>query len=317
MKHRIGYACINTSIAATTNKTCKLANCTPERLRQLIHSNLSGLTEVLEWNYKHNIFLYRISSVIIPFASHPVNTIPWWKENKDKLKDIGEFIKKTGMRVSMHPGQFVNINSPNSEVVRLSLNDLEWHAKFLDCLELDSTHRLIIHTGGVYNEKEKAIQRFIKVYNDIPDHIKMRLTLENDEKSYNVWDVLKISKEIGIPVVFDILHHQVNNTNKKKDNDLKSILEECFSTWNEKTGIPKIHYSSQKPGGKPGSHANSINMDDFVEFYFKFKDLDFDIMFETKNKEKSVLEAFQRLLTSSHIFLLICFYLTNFTYMQN
>lgn len=295
MKHRIGYACINTSIDATTNKTCRLSNCTPERLREIITSNLSGLEEVLKWNFEHNIFLFRISSVIIPFASHEVNQIKWWEEYRDKLQDIGRFIKETRMRVSMHPGQFVNINSPNEDIVKLSINDLEWHARFLDSINANSTCRLVIHTGGVYGDKKSAMERFIKIYKEIPDNIRSRLSLENDDKSYTVWDVLEISYKTGIPVVFDVLHHQINNTNRKEDDDIGVILEKCFATWNDITGIPKIHYSTQKPGARSGSHADSINIDDFIEFYSRFKGMDFDIMFETKDKEKSVLKAFAAL----------------------
>lgn len=295
MKHRIGYACINTSISATTNKTCRLDHCTKERLRLLIYSNLAGLKEVLKWNYDHNIFLYRISSVVIPFASHPVNTILWWEENKSQLEEIGKYIRKTEMRVSMHPGQFVNINSPGSGVVEASIKELEWHAKFLDSMGLNSNHRLIVHAGGVYGDKPASIKRYVEAYKNLPENIKARLSLENDDKSYTVWDVLGISHKTGMPVVFDNLHHMINNTGQKRDDDIKDILAQAFATWNNNTGIPKIHFSTQKPGAKPGSHAESINMDDFIEFYFKFKDLDFDIMFETKDKERSVLEAFNRL----------------------
>ena len=295
MKHKIGYACINTSISATTNKTCRLDKCSENRLRELITSNLDGLFQVISWNIDHNIYLYRISSVIIPFASHEINTIEWWKDYKNKFDEIGDLIKKSGSRVSMHPGQYVNINSPNQEVVKASIKELEWHAKFLDTLELDSTHRLIIHTGGVYGEKQEAMKRFSSVYNDLPDYIKIRLSLENDDKSYTVWDVLNISDVTAIPVIFDILHHEINNTGKQKDNDLENILKLCFSTWNDKTGLPKIHFSTQKKDGKQGSHADSIDMHDFIEFYNRFKHLDFDIMFETKDKEKSVLKAFKTL----------------------
>lgn len=299
MKHRIGYACINTSISATTNRTCKLDRCTDERLRELISSNLLGLKEVLKWNDLHNIYLYRISSAIIPFASHEVNKVKWWEDYSSIFNDIGNLIKTAGIRVSMHPGQYVNINSPNKDIVKSSIAELAWHAKFLDTLNLDSTHRLILHVGGVYGEKEKAMQRFINEYRNLSDNIKARLTLENDDKSYTVWDVLKISTESGIPVVFDNLHHQINNTGQKKDDDIENILKNCFSTWNEKTGIPKIHYSTQKIGGKPGSHAESINIDEFIDFYFRFNKFDFDIMFETKDKEQSVLEAFKRLQTEA------------------
>jgi UV DNA damage endonuclease len=124
MKHRIGYACINTSISATTNRTCRLDRCTEERLRELIFSNLSGLKEVIEWNAKHNIYLYRISSVVIPFASHEVNTIPWWIDFKSQFDEIGDLIKKSQMRVSMHPGQYVNLNAPSPEIIKSSIKEI-------------------------------------------------------------------------------------------------------------------------------------------------------------------------------------------------
>lgn len=296
MHHRIGYACINTSINATTNKTCRLINCTDERLRELITSNLAGLLEILKWNKANNIFLFRISSEIIPFASHKVNKIDWKNEFKKELSEIGKYIKNNNMRVSMHPGQFVNINSPNSEVVKNSIKELSWHAKFLDAMGLDSSHRLIFHTGGVYDDKEAAIKRFINEYNNLPDIIKNRLSLENDDKSYSVWDVLSISDEISVPVVFDNLHHKIKNSGIAEDYDIENILKFCFKTWSDKTGIPKIHYSTQKKDARAGMHADSINMDEFTEFYNKYEALDFDIMFESKNKEKSVIEALKILM---------------------
>lgn len=295
MKHRIGYACINTAVNVSTNKTCRLSNCTSERLRSLINNNLNALKEILLWNISHNIYLYRISSGVIPFATHSVNDIDWVNEFSDLFKEISVLIKKYNMRVSMHPGQFVNINSPNPDIVKSSIAELAWHAEFLDALNVDSTHRLILHVGGVYGDKPSAMSRFIEVYNNLPISIKNRLSLENDDKSYTVWDVLNINKSTNVPIVFDNLHHKVNNTHLPEDENIKDILKACFSTWNEDSGIPKIHFSSQKQGERSGAHAESIDMTDFIAFYKKFKKFDFDIMFETKNKEQSVLEAFRLL----------------------
>ena len=161
MTHRFGYACINLTIDATTNKTCRLQNCTETRLRELIYSNLEGLKKIIEWNIENNIYLYRISSAIIPFASHEINKINWSSENHDQLKAISKLIKSSQMRVSMHPPQFVNINSPNTEIVKSSMAELEWQAKLLNTMELDCTHRLIFHVGGVYGDKQASIKRFI------------------------------------------------------------------------------------------------------------------------------------------------------------
>lgn len=293
MKHQIGYACINITLDAPTNKTCRLINATESRLRELIEINLAGLLTILKWNKENNITLFRISSDIIPFASHPINKIDWAKDYKDELLKISNFIKENKMRVSMHPGQYVNINSPNITVVNSSLKELFWHNHFLDALKLDSTHRIILHVGGVYSNKPLSMQNFIKAYKLLPQNLKARLSLENDDKSYTVWDILNINKETGIPLIFDNLHHSINNSATKEDQDIENILKLFFSTWNQKTGRPKIHYSTQKEGGKRGSHANEINQEEFADFYLKYNHLDFDIMFETKNKEKSVLAAYE------------------------
>lgn len=289
--HRIGYACVNMSIGATTNRTCRLHNCCDTILRNLIKSNLDGMKRIIQWNIEKHISLYRISSVVIPYASHEVNKVPWWDEYKDNIMEIGKIIKNSGMRVSMHPGQYVNINSPDHSVVDFSIKELEYHAKFMDLLGLDNTHRMILHIGGAYGDKKSSIKRFIDVYSTLSDSIKSRLTIENDDKTYNVWDVLGVSSTIGIPVIFDILHHQVNYSGQEKDRDIKSILEQCFSTWNKNTGIPKIHFSSQRSDAKYGVHADAVDINMLMELYFEFINYDFDIMLETKDKDISVMRA--------------------------
>lgn len=289
--HRIGYACVNTSINATTNGTCRLNNCNDSRLRGLIANNLTGMRKIIEWNIQKGIRLYRISSVVIPYASHDVNKIAWWEEYKGVIGDIGEIIKNSGMRVSMHPGQYVNINSPNVEVVNFSIKELEYHARFMDLLGLDSTHRMIIHIGGSYGDKNASMKRFIDVYEKLSESIKSRLIIENDDKTYNVWDLLNVSSKTGAPVVFDLLHHQVNHGGQEKDKDIKLILEQCFSTWSVGTGVPKIHFSTQRPDAKYGVHADAVDINLLMEIYCEFINYNFDIMLETKDKEISVLRA--------------------------
>lgn len=293
MKHRIGYACINISSGITVNKTCRLASASEQRLHEIIQSNLSGLKKVLEWNKNNNIRLFRISSDTIPFASHPVNKIEWWNEYKDEFEKIGKYIKENDIRVYMHPNPIVYLNSLSPEVVKNSIKDLEWHVKFLDSFNLDSTHKIVFHAGGAYGNKPEAIKRFIKAYNDLPQKFKNRLTLENDDKIYNVWDLIKINESTGIPLVFDNLHHQVLNTNQPKDKDVEFIMKKFFSTWDEKSGLPDIHYSNQKENARAGSHSEAVDTDAFADFFLKYYHLDFDIIFETKNKEKSVLDVYK------------------------
>ena len=117
MLRHLGYVAIARSIDAPTNRTCRLANATPGRLRQLIAVNLGNLERVLAYNVSIDVSFYRISSDVIPFASHPVNRLRWWDEFGEALERLGDVIRRHSMRVSMHPGQFAVLNSLTPAVV--------------------------------------------------------------------------------------------------------------------------------------------------------------------------------------------------------
>lgn len=108
------------------------------------------------------------------------------------------------------------MNSPKKDVVERAIKDLNYHAKVLDSLGVGESHKIVLHIGGVYNDKKQAINRFIKNYSNLSNEVKQRLIIENDDKLYNINDVLGISNIINIPVVFDNLHNNVNPSNEKK-----------------------------------------------------------------------------------------------------
>ncbi|HVY01729.1 MAG TPA: UV DNA damage repair endonuclease UvsE, partial [Candidatus Nanoarchaeia archaeon] len=115
---KIGYACINNSIGCTTNSTFRLASYSEQRFKQTVENNLNCLLKLLQWNKENNIFFFRMSSDIIPFASHEICKFDWKNHFKSKLEEIGSFVKQNNMRISMHPDQFVLINALNKEIVQ-------------------------------------------------------------------------------------------------------------------------------------------------------------------------------------------------------
>ena len=76
---RLGYACVNTQLPSSA-RTARVANATPERLRELIAANLDALEAILRWNAEHDIAVFRLTSNLIPLASHPANSLAWWDE---------------------------------------------------------------------------------------------------------------------------------------------------------------------------------------------------------------------------------------------
>ncbi|MDY0235191.1 MAG: UV DNA damage repair endonuclease UvsE [Gudongella sp.] len=284
---RIGYACLLKGVADTRIKGTIQKNATEERLLEISKYNLNTLIRILKYNADNNIKMFRISSDIIPFGSSPVNKLQWDKILVEEFNELKEIIIKTGIRLSMHPGQYTVINSHKVEVVNRAVEDLVYHNRFLDALQLDASNKIIIHIGGVYGDKANAIKRFSKSYHALDDSIKKRLVIENDDKSYNIEEVLEIGINNQIPVVFDNLHHKVNNC---PGND-KYWIELANKTWKKKDGKQKIHYSQQNILKNAGAHSESIDLVEFKEFLDNQIEFDLDIMLEVKDKNLSAIKT--------------------------
>lgn len=192
----------------------------------------------------------------------------------------------------MHPGQYTLINTPKERVLENSIEELKYHCDVLDCMGLGRTSKIQIHVGGVYGDKKSAKQRFIQNYNKLPEEIKKRLVIENDEKSYSLRDCLDISEDIEIPIIFDSFHHSCLNNGESNP----EAIEKAGGTWKEEDGILMTDYSSQEPNTRVGTHARYIDIEHFRKYLDETQDFDFDIMLEIKDKEKSALKAIKEIL---------------------
>lgn len=284
---KLGYVCVNNSLKCKPNVKFRLASYTAARFKETVTGNLACLKSILEWNLKNGFMFFRISSDTIPFASHPVCKVDWLKHFKDQLKDIGAFVLKHNMRISMHPDQFVVINSPDTGIVERSIAELKYHADFLDALGLEENAKIQIHVGGVYGNKTSAISSFIQTVLKLPKEIRRRLVIENDDKSFSLRDCLVINQKTGIPIVFDNFHHACLNNGEP----LKDAMKSALATWNNTDGVMMLDYSSQQPGAIKGTHIDAIDQDDFEVFLKGTMAFDFDIMLEIRDKEKSALKA--------------------------
>ena len=289
MLRHFGYACIALDGPASTNRGTVLRNATPERLLELTARNLDGLHAVLKYNVSIGVQLFRVSSQVVPFGSHPVNTTRWWDVFADELAALGRFIRHHEMRVSMHPGQYTLLSAPDPKVLAASIRDLEFHARLFDTMDLDTTHKLVTHGGGLYGDRAAAHTRWAANYAALPESIRRRLILENDERLYGANDVLELAARTGVPVVFDVFHHRVM---AGSDQRLPALLAAAFATWDPITdGLPKVHLSSQAPTQRPGAHAAYVEAAD-LETFLAVAPLapDFDCMLEAKAKERALLE---------------------------
>ena len=284
---RIGYPCINRSIGCSPSRTFRLASYSDERVKKTVDANLFCLFKILLYNVDHGMLFFRITSDMVPFASHSVCTFPWSKHFAEEFRRIGEYARSHRFRISMHPDQFVLLNAPDTGVLGRSIADLTYQSQVLDLLGLDDSAKLQIHVGGVYRNKTASMERFIKNYEGLDETIRRRLVIENDERLYTISDCLTIHERTGIPILFDVFHHAINNNNEST----VDLLRPVGATWKKSDGIPMVDYSTQQPGKRAGAHAESIDQKDFQSFLHLSKPYDFDIMLEIKDKEKSALSA--------------------------
>lgn len=283
MKIRLGYACITNCLDFTSSSPYTYGEYLKygdmEKLDRVIVSNLKSLEEIIYYNIKNNIHFYRMSSKIIPLATKTDVKFDYINKYKSYYDKIGKMISDYDMRVDFHPDQFCVLNSVKSDVVSASIDILKYHYSLLEALGIKNKI-LVLHVGSNSFGKDNSIRRFINNFNKLPKYLKECIAIENDDKVFNVNDVLEISKNTGVPVILDYHHHLCNKSDFS--------FEDIFNSFNNMK--VKMHFSSSKNKKDFRSHNDYINGDDFIDFIkiLKKYDRDVDIMIEAKCKDDSL-----------------------------
>ena len=285
----IGYACLNIGTPNTYIRSVMQRNATPEKLTEVTTHNLAALERMIDYNRKNDIKLFRISSDLIPFGSSPINALAWPEIHKETFDRIGAKIRKNGIRVSLHPGQYTVLNSPTEDVGERAIADLIYHDKILAALGTDTTNKIVLHVGGIYGDKKEAIERFEQNFRRLPETVQNRLILENDDRLYNIEEVLELAHRLQIPAVYDNLHHAINPPASGGADPY--WIAEAKKTWKMTDGNQKIHYSQQAPGKRPGAHTDTIDLETFLTFHDQLEDKQIDIMLEVKDKNLSAIKC--------------------------
>lgn len=256
---------------------------------ELAEANLQDMIEIIKWNNRKGINLYRMSSDMFPWMSeYQLSDLPNFKKIKRLLETAGKLAMDNGQRIGFHPGQFCVLPSPSPHVVENTINELDKHAQILDLMGLpqNQTYSMNIHLGGSYGDKEAAMQRFVDNFKRLSISAQNRLVLENDDKpaQYSVQDLYEIYKQIGTPITFDYHHHRCYEDPMPEEDALRLAA----STW--PNGIRQLcHYSSSKklhedPKSIIRAHA------DYLYEYIETYGMDLDIELEVKAKDLALIK---------------------------
>lgn len=291
MKVRLGYVALSKALDdVTTSSTITYTNYinknyNTSKLLEITKNNLDSLYKIIKYNVKNNFHFYRLTSKLVPLATHDKVDFDYITPFLDEYKKIGKLINDNNIRVDTHPDQYAVLNSMDSKIVKNTVEILKYHYKIMEALGIKDKI-IILHVGSSACGKKASITRFINNFNKLPDYIKKCIAVENDDKVYNIKDVLELCHKINVPMVLDY-HHFICNNEKE---DINDYLKEIIDTWDGK--LPKMHFSSPKSKLKKEfrSHSNYINKECFIEFIniLKKQDKDIDIMLEAKAKDDAI-----------------------------
>jgi UV DNA damage endonuclease len=268
--------------------------------------SLDRLDAILDYCGDHDIRMYRMATGLAPYASHP--DLPQFRDAPARcaarLSAVGAKAHALGIRLSSHPGQYTVLNSEDPRVQRLAVEELEVQRELLDGMALGPEAVVVLHVGGAAGGRPAALDRFCRGFERLSVAARARLAIENDDRTFALTDVLRLSERIGRPVVWDILHHHCNDPDGIPD---REALELALATWPD--GVtPKIHYSTPKTAVEERrrrvgrrierrivlpqlrAHADTIDSIAFEHFLTETAaGLRFDAMLEAKAKDVALL----------------------------
>ena len=272
-----------------------------------LKTSLEHIDGILDHLHRHQIRMYRMSSDLAPYATHP--TMPQFHgmvaESDAELRAVGAKARALDIRLSFHPSQFVVLNSPDPELVRKSVWDLTSQAEMLDRMELGPEAVMVIHVGGSYGDRPASNARWVETWSTLPESVRRRLVLEHDDLRFSAADVLWIHGHTGVPLIFDHQHFWCYNPEKL---EMLPTVRAILATW--PAGVqPKIHFSSprtemrevKRKDRKTGKnklvriapvwtgHADYVHPFEFMGFMREAVSLDFDVMLEAKMKDLALI----------------------------
>jgi len=296
---RLGVACKIAGKPIRTSDARRPAN------NPHLKFSLEMLCEALDYLESNDIRMFRLPSDLCPYSTHPNYPQLAWKQQfaqaKPQLQAVRDRLATYPVRLSFHPSQFILLSSPDRGITRRSVAELRWQAELLDLLGCPPEARVLIHLGGVYGERERTRERIIRNIEKLPQVIRRRLALENDDVSWGAADTLQVCRATQTPMIFDFHHHACLNNQE----DWSEMLQAALSTWPDgvraKTHLssPKLMSKNEKDlrAGPLRAHADYIDPWTYLRLIAKCESLglpEFDIMLEAKAKDLAVIRLRQQ-----------------------
>jgi len=293
----LGYACINTALSANkifTNRTMRRKTFDAKGMdyvSDLALLNVKDLKTHIQWNNEMGIKLFRLSSQLFAWSDeYELCDLKDYDEICELMLEIGDIATKAGQRLTMHPGPYNCLASPNPKVVEKTVRELNKHSEQFNMMGFKPSpyNKINIHVGGAYGDKETTLDRFCKNFYLLRDDTKKRLVVENDDSpnEYSVKDLCRgVHLKIGIPITFDYFHHKFNTGDLTE----KEALIAAYATWPE--GVTQCcHYSESRRKEQLDESIRPQAHSDLIYEKINTYGLEPDIVIEAKLKEQAIFK---------------------------
>ncbi|KGX93853.1 UV damage repair endonuclease [Pontibacillus halophilus JSM 076056 = DSM 19796] len=264
-----------------------------DKLLQVTRENLYQTKRVLQFNLAAEIPLYRFSSSIVPLATHPEVDWDFVTPFQEEWRELGKLAKEGGLRTSFHPNQFTLFTSTKPHITENAVRDMNYHYRMLEAMGLEEEGFINLHVGGAYGDKEASLDRFHEQIYQMPEAVRSRMTVENDDKTFTTEETLRAAERDQLPLMFDYHHHMAN----QGEETYEEYLPRVFKTWSHTGYPPKVHVSSPKSPDKYRSHAEYVDMEFALPFLKACKEETdiLDVMIEAKGKDRALLTLVEEL----------------------
>lgn len=246
------------------------------RLRELFRHNVERLASAIAFCREQSLQLYRMPSNLFPFSDTP-DYAHLLDDLAPVLGQIGATAKADGLRLVMHPDQFVVLSSDSASVVENSRTILFQHARLLDLLQQPQSPWAAINIHG---GKAARLPALVAEIRRLPESVRARLTLENDELAYGSDEILQACTQAGVAMIFDAHHHVIyEELDRYDDPSLPRMLAAAARTWPQRDW-QMTHISNGRASFSDRAHSDYITTmppcfrdAPFIEVEAKAKDL--------------------------------------------
>jgi UV DNA damage endonuclease len=225
-----------------------------EKVRHIIAHNQQALIQQFKviGTWPKHLHMVRIGS-----EQMPVRTFERYKKIYDEpviiaqqaeWQKVGDAARKWDLRLSSHPGPFTILTSDSADVVNRAIEDLEYHAELFRMMGYDASDQrqeINIHGGP---QRSDMVDRFRHAFRRLASDTQQWLSVENDEFSHCVNDLLPLADTIKI--CMDINHYWIHQGRHMQPDDDR--IPRIVESW--RGARPEMHIAWPAEAYLP-SHA--------------------------------------------------------------